>query len=67
MPLVISDLRDFSALTAKNLAKQDWLANKNKTRKPFSMDNYKTMYNNTLILQRFICMFAIEHFTKISY
>ena len=28
--------------------------------KPFSMSDYKTMYNNTLMLERFICMFAIN-------
>ena len=48
-----------AALTAVNLAKQDWLANKSDTPKPFSMANYKTMYNNTLLLERFMCMFAI--------
>jgi len=49
-----------AALTAVNLAKQDWLSNKNDTLKPFSMANYKTMYNNTLMLERFMCMFAIN-------
>jgi hypothetical protein len=49
-----------AALTAINLAKQDWLASKNGTPKPFSMADYKTLYNNTLMLQRFMCMFAIN-------
>ncbi len=49
-----------AALTAVNLAKQDWLSNKNDTPKPFSMADYKTLYNNTLILERFMCMFAIN-------
>ena len=49
-----------AALTAVNLAKQDWLSNKNGTRKPFSMADYKTMYNNTLMLERFMCRFAIN-------
>jgi hypothetical protein len=32
-----------------------------KTRgKPFSMANYKTLYNNTLMLERFMCRFAIN-------
>jgi len=49
-----------AALTAVNLAKQDWLATKTDIRKPFSMANYKTLYNNTLMLERFMCMFAIN-------
>lgn len=49
-----------AALTAVNLAKHDWLSNKNETPKPFSMADYKTMYNNTLMLERFMCVFAID-------
>ena len=49
-----------ATLTAVNLAKQDWLSNKSKVDKPFSMSDYKTMYNNTLMLERFMCMFAIN-------
>jgi hypothetical protein len=49
-----------AALTAINLAKQDWLISNKGTHKPFSMANYKTLYNNTLMLERFICMFAIN-------
>jgi hypothetical protein len=49
-----------AALTVVNLAKQDWLATKTDIRKPFSMANYKTLYNNTLMLERFMCMFAIN-------
>ena len=49
-----------AALTAVNLAKQGWLSSKNETRKPFSMAGYKTLLNNTLILERFICRFAIN-------
>ena len=49
-----------AALTAVNLAKQDWMSNKNDTHKPFSMANYKTLYNNTLMLERFMCGFAIN-------
>ena len=49
-----------AALTAVNLAKQDWMSNKNDTHKPFSMANYKTLYNNTLMLERFMCVFAIN-------
>lgn len=49
-----------AALTAVNLAKQDWFATKGKVEKPFSMSDYKTMYNNTLMLERFMCVFAIN-------
>jgi hypothetical protein len=49
-----------AALTAVNLAKQDWLSTKNGTLKPFSMADYKNLYNNTLILERFMCRFAIN-------
>lgn len=49
-----------AALTAINLAKQDWLSNNKDCQKPFSMANYKTLCNNTLMLERFMCMFAIN-------
>jgi hypothetical protein len=49
-----------ASLTAVNLAKHDWLSNKNGAPKPFSMADYKTMYNNTLMLERFMCVFAIN-------
>lgn len=49
-----------AALTAVNLAKQDWFATKDKVDKPFSMSDYKTLYNNTLLLERFMCTFAIN-------
>src|SRR5665648_630815 len=49
-----------AALTAVNLTKQDWLVTKGKVNKPFSMSDYKTMYNYTLMLERFMCMFAIN-------
>ena len=49
-----------ATLTAVNLVKQDWFATKGKGHKPFSMSDYKTMYNNTLMLDRFMCMFAIN-------
>jgi len=47
-----------AALTAVNLAKQDWFSTIGKGHKPFSMSDYKTMYNNTLMLNRFMCVFA---------
>jgi hypothetical protein len=49
-----------AALTAVNLAKHDWLTSKGQKAKPFSMSDYKTMYNNTLMLERFMCVFAIN-------
>ncbi len=49
-----------AALTAINLAKHDWLSNKTDVPIPFSMANYKTLYNNTLMLERFMSMFAIN-------
>jgi hypothetical protein len=49
-----------AALTAVNLAKHDWLSNKTDAPKPFSMSNYKTQYNNALMIERFMCMFAIN-------
>ncbi len=52
-----------ATLTAVNLAKHDWLSGKNDIRKPFSMADYKTLYNNTLMLERFMCRFAINPYT----
>lgn len=49
-----------AALTAINLAKSDWLPNNNRPSKPFSMADYKTLYNNTLMLEQFMCRFAIN-------
>jgi Transposase DDE domain len=49
-----------AALTAVNIAKRDWLETNRKVEKPFSMSDYKTMYNNTLMLERFMCVFAIN-------
>ena len=49
-----------AALTAVNLAKHDWITTKNARSKPFSMADYKTLYNNTLMLERFMCRFAIN-------
>lgn len=49
-----------ASLTAVNLAKHDWLSNESTVRTPFSMANYKTFFNNALMLERFICRFAIN-------
>ncbi|MEA5110311.1 hypothetical protein SDC9_28951 [bioreactor metagenome] len=52
-----------AALTAVNLAKHDWISTETHSTKPFSMANYKTLYNNTLMLERFMCMFAINPYS----
>jgi hypothetical protein len=49
-----------AALTVVNLAKYDWLSKESIERTPFSMANYKTFFNNALMLERFICRFAIN-------
>jgi hypothetical protein len=49
-----------AALTAINIAKCDWISTKDNTQKPFSMADYKTLYNNTLMLEQFMCVFAIN-------
>ena len=49
-----------ASLTAVNLAKFDWLSTKTVEKTPFSMANYKTFYNNALMLDQFICRFAIN-------
>ena len=49
-----------ASLTAVNLAKYDWLSSKSGERTPFSMANYKTFYNNALMLDLFIGRFAIN-------
>ncbi len=42
------------------LVKQDWLVIKSNKDKPLSLSDYKTMYNNNLMLERFKCIFAIN-------
>lgn len=49
-----------ASLTAVNLAKFDWLSTRSGERTPFSMANYKTFYNNALMLDLFIGRFAIN-------
>jgi len=49
-----------ASLTAINLAKVEyWLSVPKETRGAFSMSDIKTMYHNTLMLQRFIKVFAV--------
>ena len=49
-----------AALTSVNLAKMHWLDTRNSTTTPFSMANYKTLCHNTLLLNRFFSVFAIN-------
>ena len=49
-----------ASLNAVNLAKYDWLSSKSGERTPFSMANYKTFYNNALMLDLFICRFGVN-------
>ena len=53
-----------AALTAVNLARIEWLNTRESKDEPFSMSNYKTMYNNELLLNRFICRFGINPNSK---
>ena len=53
-----------ASLTAVNLAKIDWLKTNPDTNMSFSMSNYKTMYNNELLLNQFIQRFGINPNTK---
>ena len=48
------------ALTVVNLAKTEWFSNVKNHKKPFSMADYKTHFNNELLVNRFICTFGIN-------
>jgi len=52
-----------AALTAVNLAKYDWIKTKGEKDKAFSMSDYKTLYNNSLMIEQFISRFAINPHT----
>jgi hypothetical protein len=49
-----------TSLTAVNLAKVDWFSNEDNHKKPFSIADYKTLFNNELILNRFMSLFGIN-------
>lgn len=53
-----------ASLTAVNLAKQDWIKHKQQNDTCFSMADYKTQFNNTLMIDLFIAKFAINPNTK---
>ena len=49
-----------TSLTTVNIAKIMHLTDKNKTNKPFSIADYKLLYHNAFILNRFIEAFGIK-------
>jgi ribosomal protein S17E len=49
-----------ASLTAVNLAKFDWFSNPKNHKKPFSMSDYKTHFNNELMINIFISKFGIN-------
>jgi len=49
-----------ASLTAVNLAKNNWIEDKGEKHEPFLMANYKTLYNNTLMIELFIRKFAVN-------
>lgn len=49
-----------TALTAVNLAKIDWFSNEKNRNKPLSIADYKTQFNNELMINRFIDRFGIN-------
>ena len=49
-----------AALTAVNLAKLHWLQTRKSEHTPFSMANFKTLTHNTVLLNRFFDVFAIN-------
>ena len=51
------------SLRAVYLARFDWLSDKTRERIPFSMVNYKTFFNNALMLDQFIRRFAINTYS----
>jgi len=55
-----------AALTAVNLAKIQWMITRKNKCEPFSMANFKTLFNNRLLLDRFILTFAINPNIKIN-
>lgn len=48
------------ALTAVNVAKVEWFSDQENFKKPFSIADYKTQFNNELLINRFIAMFGIN-------
>jgi hypothetical protein len=55
-----------AALTTVNLAKMHWLATKKSANEPFSMNNFKLLNHNILMLELFFRTFAINPNSKIN-
>ena len=55
-----------AALTAVNIAKLHWLDTKKADDEAFSMADFKTMCHNMMLIERFICVFAINPNTTIN-
>ena len=53
-----------AALTTVNLAKLHWLDTRKSPHEPFSMANFKTLCHNTLLLERFFSVFAINPYSS---
>jgi len=49
-----------AALAAVNIAKHNWIEPNKQVDNPFSISDYKTLYNNTVMLERFMCVFDIN-------
>ena len=49
-----------TSLTTVNLAKADWFSEITNIGKPFSMADYKTHFNNELMIDLFMCKFGIK-------
>jgi hypothetical protein len=49
-----------AALTTVNIAKLHWLETRKTDKEPFSMANFKTLFHNALLLNRFFDVFAIN-------
>ena len=55
-----------AALTAVNIAKLHWLDTRKSEAEAFSMADFKTMCHNMMLIERFICVFAINPNTTIN-
>ncbi|MFV8325008.1 transposase [Flavobacterium sp. ZS1P14] len=49
-----------ASLTSVNLAKMDWFSHEKNKKKPFSMADYKTHFNNELMIKTFMSKFEIN-------
>ena len=49
-----------AALTTVNIAKLYWMETRQSDKEQFSMANFKTLTHNTMMIERFLCEFAID-------